>query len=71
MVMVMVMVALLLKVKVTDEEVGRKLSQMKEKEKKRIEDLCSKVASPQNPAIVISLPKNTINDDIYFPHLSS
>ena len=39
------MVALLLKVKVTDGEVGRKLSQMKEKEKKRIEDLCSKVTS--------------------------
>ena len=61
------MVALLLKVKVTDREVGRKLSQMKEKEKKRIEDLCSKVASPQNPAIVISLPMNTIDDNIDFP----
>ena len=51
MVMVIMMDALLLKVKVTDGEVGRKLSQMKEKEKKRIEDLCSKVASLQNPTI--------------------
>ena len=43
--MVIMMDALLLKVKVTDGEVGRKLSEMKEKEKKRIEDLCSKVTS--------------------------
>ena len=53
--MVMVMDAVLLKVKVTDGEVGRKLSQMKEKEKKRIEDLCSKVASPQNQTIVTEM----------------
>ena len=45
------MVIVMVKVKVTDGEVGRKLSQMKEKEKKRIEDLCSKVASLQNPTI--------------------
>lgn len=34
---------------VTDGEVGRKLSQMKEKEKKRIEDLCSKEEGSTTP----------------------